>query len=161
MRIPRLPLSFVEILHLIEVLAVHGAATFAGFQLRALRLQNSADLTLRLNQEFETGARPDILNALDSDPSTPIIKRSMKNSGAFTVAQLGDYLGQYETLDDLYRNGLITCRMLYNEFSYDLEKAYKNRDVITEVAEERKDDPSIWTGFLDLGKQFDNGYHCE
>src|SRR6266851_472543 len=105
MRIPRLPLSFVEILHLIEVLAVLGAATFAGFQLRALRLQNSADLTLRLNQEFETGARPDILNALDSDPSTPIIKRSMKNSGAFTVAQLGDYLGQYETLDDLYRNG--------------------------------------------------------
>ena len=33
---------------------------------------------------------------------------------------------------------LITCRMLYNEFSGDLEDAYKNKDVMVEVAEERK-----------------------
>ena len=37
---------------------------------------------------------------------------------------------------------LITCRMLYNEFSGDLEDAYKNKDVMVEVAEERKDDPT-------------------
>jgi len=73
----------------------------------------------------------------------------------------GGYLGQYETLDDLYRNGLIACPMMYNEFSYDLENAYKNKDVIAEIAEERKDDPSLWARFLDLGKQFDNGYYCE
>jgi hypothetical protein len=39
-------------------------------------------------------------------------------------------------------NGLITCRMTYNEFSYDLEKAYKNKDVMAEVVKGQKDDPT-------------------
>lgn len=58
MRIPHI--SFPEVLHFTEVLAIVGAAIFAGFQLRALRLQNSnqiainsADLTLRLDQDFK------------------------------------------------------------------------------------------------------------
>jgi len=51
--------------------------------------------------------------------------------------------------------------MMYNEFSYDLEKAYKNKDVKAEIANEQKDDPTIWQGFLDLGKQFDKSYHCQ
>jgi hypothetical protein len=32
---------------------------------------------------------------------------------------------------------------------------------MTEVAEDRKDDPTVWQGFLELGQQFDNGYHCQ
>ena len=157
MRIPRLPFS--EILHITEVLAIIGATIFAGIQVRELRLQtaatqlqNSADLTLRLGQELATGINQKLEDALDSDPATPILKQK---GGKFTVEQLDGYLGEYETLDDLYRNGLIACSMMYNEFSYDLENAYKNKDVLAEVAEERKDDPSIWQGFLDLGRQFD------
>lgn len=59
------------------------------------------------------------------------------------------------------QSGLITCRMMYNEFSVDLEYAYKNKDVMAEVAEERKSDPDMWEGFLDLGRQFDKNYHCK
>jgi hypothetical protein len=55
MRIPRISLS--DYLHLIEVAAIVGATIFAGFQLRALRLQNSADLTLRLNQQLDTDVK--------------------------------------------------------------------------------------------------------
>jgi hypothetical protein len=156
MRIPRIPFS--EILHFVEVLAIVGATTFAAFQLRTLRQQNSADLTLRLGQELNTGLNQNLIDALDADPTKPILTKS---GGQFTVAQLGWYLGEYETLDDLYRSDLITCRMMYNEFSYDLEKAYKNRDVMAEIANERKDDPTIWQGFLDLGKQFDKSYRCQ
>jgi hypothetical protein len=160
MRIPRIPFS--EILHFTEVLAIVGATIFAAYQLRELRLQNSADLTLRLGQEIATGVNQDLVDDLDSDPATPILKRP-NGGGKFTVPQLDWYLGEYETLDDLYRNNLITCRMMYNEFSYDLEKAYKNKDVIAQVAREQKDDPAdsdIWQGFLDLGNQFDKNYHC-
>jgi hypothetical protein len=156
MRIPNVPLS--EILHLVELLILAIAATFAGFQLRALRLQNSADFTLRLVQELETGVNRDLVDALDSEPTTPILRKS---GGRFTVERLGDYLGEYETLDDFYRDGLITCRMMYTEFSYDLEKAYQNKDVMAEVAEERKNDPTVWQGFLDLGGKFDKGYNCK
>ncbi len=158
MRLPRIPFS--EILHVVEVLTIVGATTFAAFQLRALRLQNSADLTLRLGQELDTGINQNLVDALDSDPATPILKRP-KGGGNFTAAQLGWYLGEYETLDDLYRSGLITCRMMYNEFSYDLEKAYENKDVMAEVAKERKEDPTIWQGFLDLGREFDKNHHCQ
>jgi len=163
MRALRVSLSLGEILRFIEVLAIVVATTFAAFQLRILRLQNSADLTLRLGQELAAGVNQDLVDALDSDPTTPILKRP-KGGGTFTVGQLDWYLGEYETLDDLYRNGLITCPMMYNEFSYDLEKAYKNKDVMAQVAKERKDDPAdsdIWQGFLDLGKQFDNSHHCQ
>jgi hypothetical protein len=157
MRVPKLPFS--EVLHLIEVIAIIIAATFAGYQLRELRLQNSADLSLRLNHELDSRINLRLEDALDSDPATPILK---EHGGKFTDEQLDGYLGEYETLDDLYRNGLITCRMMYNEFSYDIETAYKNRDVMAHVAEVQKEesDPTIWQGFLDLGRQFDNGYHC-
>jgi hypothetical protein len=63
-------------------------------------------------------------NDLDSDPAAPILK---EHGGKYTVIQLDNFLSQYETLDDLYRNDLITCRMMYNEFSGDLEDAYKNK----------------------------------
>jgi hypothetical protein len=122
MRIPRIPFS--EILHFVEVLAIVGATTFAAFQLRTLRQQNSADLTLRLGQELETGINQNLINALDADPTKPILTKS---GGQFTVAQLDWYLGEYETLDDLYRSGLITCRMMYNEFSTTWRKLTKTR----------------------------------
>jgi hypothetical protein len=165
MRIQRIPLS--DILHFIEVLAIVVAATFAGFQLRALRLQSSADFALRLGQELSTRVNQNLEDALDSDPTTPILKPEIRvltpprpGDGTFTVVQLDQYLSEYETLDDLYQSGLITCRMMYNEFSGDLEDTYKNKDVMAQVAKERKDDPTIWQGFLDLGRQFDNNYHC-
>jgi hypothetical protein len=153
-------LSFSEVLQLIEVTAIVCAAFFAGYQLRELRLQNSADLSLRLSQELDSRENERLEDALDSDPATPILRG---HGGRFTVDQIDGYLGEYETLDDLYKSGLITCRMMYNEFSYDIETAYKNRDVMAQVATEQKEenDPTVWEGFLDLGRQFDNGYHCQ
>src|ERR1700687_5799294 len=101
MRIPRIFLS--DYLHLIEVAAMVGATIFAGFQPRALRLQNSADLTLRLGSEIDNGVNQHLEDALDSDPTTPILKRP-RGGGKFTDVQLDGYLGEYETLDDLYRS---------------------------------------------------------
>lgn len=156
MRIPHIPFS--EILHFTEVIAIVGTTLFAALQLRALRLQNSADLALRLDQQLNTDVNENLENDLDSDPRTPILK---EHGGKYTVIQLDNFLSQYETLDDLYQNGLITCRMMYNEFSGDLEDAYKNKDVMAQVAEERKDDPSTWEGFIHLGKKFDKNYRCQ
>jgi hypothetical protein len=82
MRALHFSLSLGEILQFIEVLAIVVATTFAAFQLRALRLQNSADLTLRLGQELATGVNKDLIDALDSDPTTPILKRP-KGGGQF------------------------------------------------------------------------------
>jgi hypothetical protein len=120
------PIAFSEVLHLVEVLAIVGATVFAGYQLREVRLQNSADLALRLGQELDTGINQKIIDALDSDPTTPILKRAHRG-GTVNDTQLEWYLAEYEKLDDLYRNGLITCRMMYNEFSYDLERHTRTR----------------------------------
>jgi hypothetical protein len=65
-----------------------------------------------------------------------------------------ELLGKYETLADLYGNGLITCRMMYNEFSGDIEDAYQNHDVMAQVAADRRTIPpcgqasSTWGGAL-------------
>ena len=152
--------SFSEILHFVEVATVVITAFYAIRQLSVTQKQNSADFAIRLSQTLDTGTNKKIMDELDSDPTTPILKRS-KGGGRFTLTQIEWYLDTYEMLDDFYQNGLITCRMMYNEFSYDIEKAYKNKDVMTVVAEDRKDDPTSWQGFLDIGKQFDNNYHCQ
>lgn len=75
MRIPRIPFS--EILHFTEVVAIVVAATFAGYQMWELRLQASADPTLRLGQELDTAVNQDLSNALESDydPNPEAAKR--------------------------------------------------------------------------------------
>jgi hypothetical protein len=158
MRIPRIPFS--EVLHFTEVAAIVAGTIFAGYQMRELRLQNSADLSLRVGEELNSPINESLSDALDSDPSKSILKPP-DGTGEFTVEQLDDYLGEYETLADLYQNHLITCPMMYNEFSGDLEDAYKNKNVMAHIAEERRDDPTVWVGFLDLGNRFDNGYRCQ
>jgi hypothetical protein len=65
---PRISLS--ETLHLIEVLVLILTAGFAAFQLRAVRLQNSADYILWLGQELDSGDNERLSDALDSDPNT-------------------------------------------------------------------------------------------
>jgi hypothetical protein len=44
-----------------------------------------------------------LIDALDGSPEA----HPDQSGGQFTVAQLGWYLGEYETLDDLYRSEII------------------------------------------------------
>ena len=95
-------MRIADTLNLIEILILAVATIFAGVQLRALRLQNSADLTLRLSQELDSGVNQKLADALDSDPATPILKRKRPKGGGpfFTVIELDEVLGNYEMLDD-------------------------------------------------------------
>ena len=105
-------------------------------------------------QVFDGAARGKVPLAL------PLLRE--QPGGSILLRRSAAKVGQNSTgVDNFYRNGLITCPMMYNEFSNDLENAYKNKDVIQLISDERKDDPAYWQGFLELGKQFDNRFHCQ
>ena len=65
----------------------------------------------------------DIRNALDDEPTAIIVKPG----GKFKEDELDQVLSWYETIGDLYRSGILSCDMIYDEFSYDIAKNLQKR----------------------------------
>lgn len=63
--------------------------------------------------------------------------------GKFKQTLLEDYIGNFETLGNLVHEKVITNEMAHNEFGYDLEKAWCNKDVQKIIAVDRKADKNI------------------
>jgi hypothetical protein len=62
--------------------------------------------------------------------------------GKFRDLQIEQYISVFEDIGYLVEGNLIISRMAYNEFSYDVEKAWCNADVQRVIAEARKADKS-------------------
>ena len=121
---------------------------FVGVQIRDTRINQSVDLLLKFDNELNSDINSKIADEIDS-PGTLLLK---EHGGDITDGQLENYLGVYETLGFLYEKHLITDDMIYNDFSYDVVKAYQNSEVKTYITEIRKDDPTLFTEFEKLAK---------
>ena len=116
-------------------------------ELKNLRLNNSAGLVLQIDQMLATPISQELIQAIEK--KEPLFK---KNDGKFEDWQIDVYIGVYETLYNLYANDLISEDMLYSAFSYNLEKAYANEEVMEYIFELQKDDSQVFLGFLELGE---------
>lgn len=135
---------------IVGIIAGVGGMAIGLFQLRADSMVHSGEFLLKLRENFEA-PKYKILNDALSGTTTTTIR------GRFTDVLLEDYLGKLETVGNFYREGLVVRRMAYDEFSYDVEKAYCNQDVQAHIQKIRKGDksPIVWfEGFEMLGKVF-------
>jgi hypothetical protein len=116
---------------------------------------DSANLVLRFDDYFDRAKFAPLIDTLDTDdPKTPILKDEF-HKGSFSASLIYDYLNIYETLDDLCQHGLISGEMVFQNFSYDLEKAYANKDIQDLIRRDAGNDPlDSWVGFNDLGRNF-------
>jgi|GEM_PF-1508897 len=99
------------------------------------RKVESAKFVLDASNTLSNGDYGDILTAIEGtdkphSSSYPILKKS---GGNFNSIDIDDYLGLYNDVGVLYQENLVDETMAYDEFSYDVEKAYCNKDVSSEV----------------------------
>lgn len=121
-------------------------------EIRNLRLNESADIVLRLDEHFNTPTTLKIIETIED--GEPLLR---EHGGNFERWQIDSYLGMYETLYDLYSHNLIDEGMLYSAFSYNLENAYRNVEISGYVLELQKDDVDVFGGFQTLGKFYTEG----
>jgi hypothetical protein len=117
----------------------------------------SAQYVLDLSDKLDTGRYITLADDIDDndDAYSPI------HTGGFTDNQLDDYMGEFETVGDLVRDGVIEQQMAYDEFSYDIEKTYCNDDVQADITRDQASDgvdtgtiDASWSGFQGLAKLF-------
>jgi hypothetical protein len=124
--------------------------TIAASTLHGQRERTSADLMLKFDHDLSTGNDDALVNAIENGDK--ILKR---NGGQFTESNLDELLGEYELVADTSDAGLITDRMIFDAFSYDLCQVYKNREVAEYVSESQRSDPTFYVGFQKLARRFD------
>ena len=83
----------------------------------------SANFVLDVTKELDRPCYDRITKAMDNPSDYPIIRRSRRNKKAFTVDDVENYIGNFDTLGSLIRDKLINKNMAYDELSYDAEKS--------------------------------------
>ena len=141
---------FSHILRIIEIIAIVGGVYFAGMQIRDVRNMQSAQMMLEFNNDLNNQINAQIITTIEDDQ--PIF---LKNGGKFTSTDIDKYLTNYELLNNIYEAGLITDDMLYNAFSYDVVKTYKNKEIKDYLFEIRKKDKLFFAGFERLAKSLE------
>ena len=136
-----------KLLRVVEVSAIIGGVVFAAMQIRDVRNMQSAQLMLEFDRDLNTSPDAQIITAIED--GQPLLK---SNKGNFTTTDIDKYLSIFELLNNTHEAGLITDDMLYNAFSYDIEKTYKNKEIEDYVAGLRKEDSLIFNGFDTLAK---------
>ena len=126
------------------IIAIVGA-TVATTTLRQSQQIASADLVLRLRATLDNNKFAKLVADIQNhDHSCPLLARSDGGSkgGKFRDLEIEQYISVFEDIGYLVEGNLIISKMAYNEFSYDIEKAWCNADVQRTIREARAADKS-------------------
>lgn len=149
----------ISIAGVVISLIIGGATVWVSYnQLHESHLKDSSDIILNFDTQLNQEPYVSIADALDSEPSTKILA-SQTNKG-FSVTQVEKYLSIFEEMGDFFQEGIIECKMINNDFSYDIQKAWGNSDVQSLVKKDQITDHTLWTNFVNLGKRFSNKEPC-
>ncbi len=124
--------------------------------LEATRAIESGKFILELSRDINNKESNGLMNAIeDHDEDFHVLK---SRGGKYSDSDIEDYIGHFETLGDLQKRKLVDFGMAYNEFSYDVEKAWCNKDIRLHIDEVRRDDKDasnmFFMNFENLAKAF-------
>lgn len=94
------------------------------YQLREVRRIASSQNNIALNSEFLNGANSAVINAIEN--KRPILK---EHGGRFNSTELDNYLGDFETINLAFREGLLSEGELCTSFSYYVGITMKNGEI--------------------------------
>ena len=165
-------LDFVKLLSTLESIAVIGGIGFAVWQVLELAKQTtiqaqnlseisrqtslqaetlkqsqqiaSANLVLQFRATLDGDKFAKLIAELQNhDHAYPLLSRSDGGRGGkFRDLQIEQYLSVFESIGYLVGDELVLSKMAFNEFSYDVEKAWCNADVQRVITDARKADKS-------------------
>jgi hypothetical protein len=122
-------------------------------KIQADRNQRSADLILRLDDKLDK--YQDVIDKLDTDDTK--LKLFKSKGGKFTESHVEAYVGIYDLIGELIKHDLLLRTMVYNEYSYDIEKACANEQLMNYISECRKTDCDLYQNFIDLCTTYRKG----
>jgi hypothetical protein len=93
-------------------------------QIGELKQIASSQNNIALNGEFFKSSNTGIISAIENNQ--PILT---ENGGKYTDAQLDNYLGDFDTIDQVYSEGLLTQDQLCSSFSYYVASTSENKEV--------------------------------
>jgi hypothetical protein len=121
------------------------AAIVATNTLKQSQQVASADLVLKLADALDNSKfRPLVDEIQTHDQNRPLLFRSEggKAGGKFRDMLIEQYISVFEEIGYLVEDNLILSKMAFDEFSYDVEKAWCNKDIQRIVREARDADKS-------------------
>jgi hypothetical protein len=106
----------------------------------------STQNNIALTSQFFNNADTKIITAIEN--GNPILT---ENRGQFLDAQLDNYLGNFDTIQDSYDNGLLSQDDLCDSFSYYIGITNQDTEVQNYIAEQQKLYPGSFTslGYLE------------
>jgi hypothetical protein len=126
----------------------------------------SAELILKIDATLEEHRYDRITDDIQSHASNYHLPK-YKNR---TDADVEEYIGVFEDMGYFIKDNLITEKMAYDHFSYDIEKAWCNTTVQEVIRKQRATDKSktaqtepVYENFERLAKQYldDEGQSCK
>lgn len=107
--------------------------------------QSQSQDSLSLNSEFFAPTNTGIINAIENDK--PIL---IENQGQYTDAQLDNYLGDFDDIENAYQEGLLNESDFCDSFSYYVQITDGNAEIQKYIAEVNKVDAGSDTSVADL-----------
>ena len=148
--------TFKECLEVLQAISIIAGILFICFQvysqsktLRDNQKIASAKFVLKVRDEVSKDKYNKTINEIEDHDSNYKIK--------VTNEKLEDYIGRFETLGDLVNDNIVIKDQVYNELSYELEKAWCNKGVqeyITKLREVDKNTgpTALYRGFQTLAE---------
>ncbi len=117
--------------------------------LEETRKANQGNLILSLNRDFFFNDRLyNVRKAIENDK--PIL---IEHQGKLTDQDLEDYIGMFETMDDLRTRKILDQDLLDNNFCSYISEAYNNSEIKNYISDVRKENDGLYSGFENLAKE--------
>lgn len=129
-------------------------------QISDLRKVNAGQITLDITRDIYSDERyvtnPQIIKLIEQNKTILI-----RNGGKFQDQDLDNILGEWDTVARLNQVGVLPDDLVYAQFSFDMVKAYKNKEIqdYIKMIREQAGDDLIFADFEWLAKWADETSH--
>lgn len=145
---------FNSVLHVIEIIVLIVGAYLVIIQIEDSRKVNSGQIALDITRDIYSTERyrnnPAIIKLIEENK--PIL---VGDKGPFQEQDLDNLLGEWDLVARFNQLGILPDDLVYQQFSFDMVKAYKNQEVKDYISRLRKQDNLMYADFEWLAKWAD------
>jgi hypothetical protein len=138
-------MRLIDVIQAAGVFLAVGGLVYTAIEVRNSRDATSAEIGLRFDDRFLQRDMVNIRDAVESNPPDPILK---DHHGISTDDQLEQFLGYYDELYYLRKQGSINDLMMWDLFCSDIDDAYGDPEVTTYLREYRSGSPRSKADFM-------------
>ena len=158
----RCRINQATILHIIEILVLVVGLYLTIVQISDLRKVNSGQIALDITRDIYSNERypknPKIVKLIQRDQ--PVL---ISNGGHIEEEELDNLLGEWDLIARFNQLGILPDDLVYQQFSFDMVKAYKNREIqnYIDAIRTKYKDPLLYEDFEWLSKWAESISHSQ